>query len=140
MLSRLALLAGSLFALALPARAARPSVPDTCHPKARDAFRHSTTVQAAVNEARSCDWVLIAPGIYRESVAVRTAHLYLRGINRDRGVLDGGHRPGNGVEVGSDDVWTENLTAQLRPPVAQQRSDREARFAGGASMAGTATI
>src|SRR5215471_9043575 len=113
MFSRLFLLAGSLLALALPVhaqgqRACRTLVVT----KARVAFPHSTTLQAAVKVARSCDWILIAPGIYRESVAVRTAHLHIRGINRDRVVLDGGNRPGDGVEVRADDVWIENLTVR----------------------------
>lgn len=80
--------------------------------KAKVDYKHAATIRAAVNEARPCDWILIAPGIYRESVVVRASDLHIRGLDRNQVVLDGGHRPGNGIDVRADDVWIENLTAR----------------------------
>jgi hypothetical protein len=65
-----------------------------------------------VDAARSCDWILIAPGVYREQVLVRTPDLHLRGLDRNRVVIDGGHSPGNGIRVAADNVSVENLTVR----------------------------
>jgi hypothetical protein len=80
--------------------------------KAKVAYGHTKTIQAAVNEAKPCDWILVEPGSYRESVVIRTPRLHLRGLDRNRVVLDGGHRPGNGIDVRANDVWIENLTVR----------------------------
>jgi hypothetical protein len=91
------------------------------------------TIQAAVNAASSGDWILIAPGDYRETgasgagVYVSTPGIHLRGMDRNGVVVDGtasglpcsadpaaqdstsGGR--NGIEVYKvDDVSIENLT------------------------------
>jgi hypothetical protein len=70
-----------------------------------------TTVQAAVDHARSGDWILVAPGDYHErgdrrhpphgdvppsGVLIRTARLHLRGMSRNGVVIDG-TRPGAGT-------------------------------------------
>jgi hypothetical protein len=65
-----------------------------------------------VDRARPCDWILIARGVYRESVVIRTPRVRLRGLDRNRVVLDGAHRPGNGIEVLADGVSIENLTVR----------------------------
>ena len=77
-------------------------------------YAHYSTIQAAVDRARSCDWILIAPGIYPESVVVTTPRLHLRGLDRNRVIIDGRHRRGlNGIEVKkADGVWIENLTVR----------------------------
>src|SRR5205085_9154893 len=37
----------------------------------------------------------------------------LRGMNRNKVILDGRHRVGNGIEIyGANDVWIENLTVR----------------------------
>jgi hypothetical protein len=61
------------------------------------------TIQAAVNAARPGDWVLVAPGDYKTTsskapsghddtpagILITTAHLHLRGMDRNRVVVDG---------------------------------------------------
>ena len=95
-------------------------------------FSHSATIQAAVDEAKPCDLVLVAPGIYRRSVVIRTPHLRVRGLDRNRVVLDGGHRPGNGIEVRADDVWIENLTVRNfdRRSLNDEETGNEIRWRG----------
>ena len=95
------------------------------------------TIQAAVDAARPGDWILIGPGDYHEQggpnagVLVTTPNLHLRGMDRNRVVIDG-TRPGastcskkssdqdlgpggtgrNGIQVEkTDGVVIQNLTA-----------------------------
>jgi plastocyanin len=71
------------------------------------------TVQAAVDAARPGGMVLIAPGVYRESVRVTTPYVTIRGEDRNRTILDGGFRLANGIHViEADGVTIENLTAR----------------------------
>src|SRR5690348_335995 len=92
----------SAVALAVPARAAAcRTIPVT------------SSIQAAVDEAQPCDWVLIPPGTYRESVVVQTDGIHLRGLNRNTVILDGGHtRDTNGIQVLASGVSIENLTVR----------------------------
>jgi hypothetical protein len=95
-------LAAALAALAAPGHAA------ACR-----AIPVTDSIQAAVDQAQPCDWVVIQPGTYRESVLVRTPDVHLRGLNRNGVVLDGEHRRGvNGIEVRADGVSVENLTVR----------------------------
>ena len=81
--------------------------------KARVHYRHTATIQAAVNQARPCDWIVIAPGTYPESVTIRKPRLHLRGMSRNGVVIDGRHRANaNGIVVRANDVSVENLTAR----------------------------
>jgi hypothetical protein len=58
---------------------------------------HYQTVQAAVNAARPGGWVLIWPGVYHEKstqwpgsgVWIQTAGIHLRGLDRNRVIIDG---------------------------------------------------
>jgi hypothetical protein len=95
------------------------------------------SVQAAVDAARPGDWILIGPGSWHETgapndgVRITTPHLHLRGMDRNRVVIDG-TKPGsptcdpaaasqllgpgdtgrNGIQVVAvDGVSIENLTA-----------------------------
>jgi parallel beta-helix repeat protein len=72
------------------------------------------TIQAAVDAARAGDLVLIAPGVYHESVTVGDSHpdIVLRGLARNRVVLDGQDRMANGISVNADGVAVENLTVR----------------------------
>jgi plastocyanin len=71
------------------------------------------TIQAGVDRARPGDLVLISPGVYREAVVVATDGLVLRGVDRNRTILDGEFKRENGVKVvGADGVAVENLTAR----------------------------
>jgi hypothetical protein len=81
--------------------------------KAHVSYKHYTTIQAAVAAAKPCDWVLVAPGVYPEKVVIATPNLHLRGLNRNKVIVDGRHRAGNGIEVDkADGVWIENLTVR----------------------------
>src|SRR3954452_21426852 len=86
------------------------------------------TIQSAVNAARPGDWILIAPGDYKEAVLIRKDGLHLRGMSRTGVIVDGtksgpacSSKPkdqnfkrgarGNGIEVfKADGVYIENLT------------------------------
>lgn len=77
--------------------------------------RYFSTIQAAVNASSWGDWVLIEPGVYDEEVKVTSDHsgIWIRGLNRNTVIIDGQHRPGNGIEVyKANDVWIENLTVR----------------------------
>ena len=82
---------------------------------ARDVPSEYATIQAAVDAARPGDLVRIAPGVYHEEVVVpaRKRDIVLRGTNRNRVVLDGGHgRRYEGIVVHGDGVAVENLTVR----------------------------
>lgn len=95
-----------------------------------------SSIQAAVLAARPGDWILVAPGDYKEQgyagevepagVLITTPYLHLRGMDRNSVIVDG-TKPGtpacspnpadqgalarNGVEVWKANyTWVENLT------------------------------
>ncbi|MER5973221.1 right-handed parallel beta-helix repeat-containing protein [Streptomyces sp. NPDC002055] len=70
------------------------------------------TISDAVSLARPGDLVLVAPGVYHESVKIDTARITLRGASRDRVVIDGRLRQPNGVVVAAPGVAVENLTVE----------------------------
>jgi plastocyanin len=71
------------------------------------------TIQQAVDRTRPGDLVLVSPGVYRESVTVATDGIVLRGVDRNRTILDGEFTRENGVKVvGADGVAIENITAR----------------------------
>ncbi|SEE02736.1 Nitrous oxidase accessory protein NosD, contains tandem CASH domains [Streptomyces sp. 2224.1] len=70
------------------------------------------TISDAVSLARPGDLVLVAPGVYHESVKIDTARLTLRGASRDKVVIDGRLRQPNGVVVAAPGVAVENLTVK----------------------------
>lgn len=70
------------------------------------------TISDAVSLARSGDLVLVAPGVYHESVKIDTARITLRGVSRDKVVIDGRLRQPNGVVVSAPGVAVENLTVE----------------------------
>ena len=73
----------------------------------------AATIQEAVDAARPGGMVLIAPGIYRESVLVTTPFITIRGLDRNRVVIDGGFDRAIGVHViEADGVTIENLTVR----------------------------
>ncbi|MFE3142883.1 right-handed parallel beta-helix repeat-containing protein [Streptomyces scopuliridis] len=70
------------------------------------------TISDAVSLAQPGDLVLVAPGVYHESVKIDTARITLRGESRDKVVIDGQLRRPNGVVVTAPGVAVENLTVQ----------------------------
>src|SRR5205085_6380069 len=71
------------------------------------------TVQAAVDKAKPGDLVLIQPGVYKEAVTVTTDRIVIRGVDRNRTILEGGFKLTNGVKVlEADGVAVENITAR----------------------------
>ena len=75
-------------------------------------YTHYATIQAAVDAAAANDWIIIDAGTYSEKVKITKPGLHLRGMDRNKVILDGKHMSGNGIEVqiGGDGVWIENLT------------------------------
>ena len=70
-----------------------------------------STIQSAVDAAKSGDLVLIAPGVYHEAIRVKTADLTIRGEDRNTTILDGEQKLTNGFTVQANGVVIENLTA-----------------------------
>ncbi|MFD4242417.1 nitrous oxide reductase family maturation protein NosD [Streptomyces sp. NPDC058525] len=70
------------------------------------------TIAAALERARPHDLVLLSPGRYRETVRLRTRQVTLRGTDRNRVVIDGEGRRGNGIVVTAPGVTVENLTVR----------------------------
>ena len=70
------------------------------------------TISDAVALARPGDLVLVAPGVYHESVRIDTERVTLRGESRAEVVIDGRVRQPNGVVVTAPGVAVENLTVR----------------------------
>ncbi len=70
------------------------------------------TISAAVSLAEPGDLVLVAPGVYHESVKIKTARITLRGVSRDKVVIDGRLQQPNGVVVTAPGVAVQNLTVK----------------------------
>jgi plastocyanin len=69
-------------------------------------------IQAAVDETRPGDLVLVSPGIYREEVTVTTPSVILRGTDRNEVIIDAEFQRPNGIQVFADGVTVENMTAR----------------------------
>jgi hypothetical protein len=74
--------------------------------------RDAPTIQAAVNRATPNTLVLVARGVYRETVTVRRPDIVIRGMDRNRTILDGQFRRTDGIDVRANGVAVENLTAR----------------------------
>ena len=71
------------------------------------------TVQAAVDAAKAGDLVLVSPGTYNEAVTVETDNIVIRGLDRNKTILDGRFKLDNGIRVtGAKGVAIENMTAR----------------------------
>ncbi|GLW90359.1 right-handed parallel beta-helix repeat-containing protein [Actinokineospora globicatena] len=70
------------------------------------------TITAGVSLARPGDLVLVAPGVYHESVKVSTERITLRGESRDGVVIDGRLRQPNGIVITAPGVAVQNLTVR----------------------------
>ncbi|WP_006608124.1 right-handed parallel beta-helix repeat-containing protein [Streptomyces auratus] len=72
----------------------------------------AATISDAVSLAHPGDLVLVASGVYRESVQVSTPRVTLRGESRDKVVIDGRLQQPNGIVVSAPGVAVENLTVR----------------------------
>jgi Right handed beta helix region len=70
------------------------------------------TISDAVSLAHPGDLVLVAPGVYHESVKISTPRVTLRGESRDKVVIDGRLQQPNGIVVTAPGVAVENLTVE----------------------------
>jgi hypothetical protein len=71
------------------------------------------TIQAAVDAARSGDLILVDEGTYNEAVDVTTPDITIRGLDRNKVILDGQFKLENGIRVlDTDGVVVENMTAR----------------------------
>ena len=71
------------------------------------------TIQAAVDAAEPGDLVLIDEGVYKEAVDVTTEDVTIRGVDRNKVILDGEFTLENGVRIlETDGVVVENMTAR----------------------------
>ena len=72
------------------------------------------TIQEAVDAAAPGALILIAEGTYQEAVQVETDDLTIRGLDRNKVVLDGNFELDNGIRVlGAKGVAVENMISLL---------------------------
>lgn len=70
------------------------------------------SISDVVSTARPGDVVVVADGVYHETVRVAVPGITLRGESRNGVVLDGEDRLANGVTIVADGVAVENLTVR----------------------------
>jgi hypothetical protein len=71
------------------------------------------TIQEAVDAASEGDLILVSEGTYNEAVDVTTPYITIRGLDRNKVVLDGEFELENGIRVlDTDGVVVENMTAK----------------------------
>ncbi|MCX2948475.1 right-handed parallel beta-helix repeat-containing protein [Lentzea sp. NEAU-D7] len=71
-----------------------------------------STIQDAVDVAQEGATIVVSPGVYEESVQVRTKGLTIRGARRGSVIIDGEAERANGVVVAAEDVSVQNLTVR----------------------------
>lgn len=70
------------------------------------------SIQAAVDAAQEGATIVVSPGVYKESVQVRTKGLTIRGTQRGSVIIDGEVKRANGFVVTAPDVSIQNLTVR----------------------------
>jgi plastocyanin len=71
------------------------------------------TIQRAVDAARAGDVVLVSPGVYREQVTVTKDDITIRGLDRNKTIVDAEFtRPMGFLVQDADNVVVENITAR----------------------------
>lgn len=71
------------------------------------------SISEAVSAANTGDMIIIHEGMYTENVAVDTSCLKVAGTTRDRVILDGGFKLGNGISVtNAPGVSISNMTVR----------------------------
>jgi hypothetical protein len=71
-----------------------------------------STIQDAVDVAKEGATIVVSPGVYEESVQVRTKGLTIRGARRGSVIIDGETERANGIVVAAADVSVQNLTVR----------------------------
>ena len=72
-----------------------------------------TKIQDAVDAAIEGDLILIENGVYKESVTVTTSYLTIRGVDRNKVIIDGEFMRENGIQIyDTDGVSVENLSVR----------------------------
>ena len=71
-----------------------------------------SSIQAAVNQANPGDLVLVSPGVYKEAVTVTRPNIVIRGVDRNKTILEGSFQLANGFLVTANGVAIENMTAR----------------------------
>jgi len=74
--------------------------------------RDAATIQQADALVRPGGTILVAPGTYPEQVTIDKPRVVLRGLDRNRVVLDGGWRMDDGITITAPGVSVENLTVR----------------------------
>ena len=75
--------------------------------------KNYSKIQDAVDDAIEGDLILIDEGIYNESVTVTTSYLTIRGVNRNKVIIDGEFMRENGIQIyETDGVTVENLSVR----------------------------
>ena len=72
----------------------------------------ASTLQAAADRVAAGGLILIGPGSYQESVTLSTPDVTLRGVDRNKTIIDGGGIRPFGVVVTADGVRVQNLTVR----------------------------
>ena len=71
------------------------------------------TIQGAVDKAKSGDLILVSAGVYKEAVDVSTPDITIRGVDRNKTILEGSFKLENGIRIlDTDGVVVENMTAR----------------------------
>lgn len=70
------------------------------------------TIQQAVDAAGEGATIVVAPGVYEETVHVKTRGLTIRGARRGSVIIDGGTERANGIVVAAPEVSVRNLTVR----------------------------
>jgi len=89
------------------------SNPSPTGPTVRRVPKEYPTIQKGIDAARSGDVVLVSPGVYKESVKITKPDITLRGLDRNKVIIDGEFKRPMGVLVqDADNVVVENMTAR----------------------------
>ena len=82
-------------------------------PQVRRVPAQYPSIQKAVDAARPGDYVLISPGVYKETIKVTKPDLTIRGLDRNKVIIDGEFTRAMGIIVqNAQNVVVENLTVR----------------------------